>query len=377
MSGPRASALRVATPSDLADWDALAVEPPGGHVYQSRAWGEFQSRAGWRTTWLRFDDGFPVLVLRRRWPWVGGWSAYVSRGPVPTEDPEQTAERQIEVGRWLGEHGVDVIAADPEVEAASAFASCIRAAGFRPIEEIQPSRHRLRLPLAGLEEQAVFGRIAKSTRQRIRQAERAELEVVRFDARSTDPIAGERVLGPGPDSDGVFDAFYDLVVATGERLHFGLGGRSEFVPWWQAGLAAGHVVYLEARAKGSPVAGLLLYRHGNRLSTVHSADHADARQTTGRGALHLLRWRAIQLAIAEGRDELDLGGVDLPGARRIPAEGDPTYGLYEHKRSFGAEWVELAGAHRLVVRPLRYAGGRLAQRLARETRRLTGGRSDA
>ena len=97
------------------------------------------------------------------------------------------------------------------------------------------------------------------------------------------------------------------------------------------------------------LAGLVLYRHGGRLSTVHSGDH-EASRSSHPGALHLLRWRAIQLAIRERCDEMDLGGVDVAGARREPVEGEPMYGLYQHKRSFGGRWVELAGAHERVDR---------------------------
>jgi lipid II:glycine glycyltransferase (peptidoglycan interpeptide bridge formation enzyme) len=103
------------------------------------------------------------------------------------------------------------------------------------------------------------------------------------------------------------------------------------------------------------------------LTTVHSADQAESR-TTHPGVLHLLRWRALEQGIGERCTELDLGGVDVAGARRIPLKGEPTFGLYEHKHSFGAEWLELAGAHEYVARPLRYLGGRLStamQRLAR------------
>jgi hypothetical protein len=42
---------------------------------------------------------------------------------------------------------------------------------------------------------------------------------------------------------------------------------------------------------------------------------------------------------------IDLGGVDVRGARHKPEKGEPTYGLWEHKASFGAEWVESAPAH--------------------------------
>ena len=62
---------------------------------------------------------------------------------------------------------------------------------------------------------------------------------------------------------------------------------------------------------------------------------------------------------------MDLGGVDVAGARREPREGEPMYGLYQHKRSFGAEWVELAGAHEKVIRANRYRAGRVVARLSR------------
>ena len=117
-------------------------------------------------------------------------------------------------------------------------------------------------------------------------------------------------------------------------------------------------------ADGGPFAGLVLYRHGGRLTTVSSADRAETRRAHP-GALHLLRWRALQLAIREGCRELDMGGVDVPGSRAEPHEGDPMYGLYQHKRAFGGRWLELTGAHERVVRPSRYAAGPVGGRAAR------------
>jgi lipid II:glycine glycyltransferase (peptidoglycan interpeptide bridge formation enzyme) len=176
---------------------------------------------------------------------------------------------------------------------------------------------------------------------------------------------GEGFDAPGEPTDIALDRFYDLLLETGERRHFAFGPRDAFLAWWRAALRAGHLVYLEAWGiRGAPVAGLILYRHGERLSTVHSGDHASEREETP-GALHLLRWRAIQLAMREGRTEMDLGGADLPGARREPREGEPMWGLYEHKRSFGGEWLELTGAHERVVDPVRYGAGRVASRLSR------------
>ena len=65
----------------------------------------------------------------------------------------------------------------------------------------------------------------------------------------------------------------------------------------------------------------------------------------------------------EGMGEMDLAGVDVAGARRVPREGEEMHGLYAFKRSFGAEWVELAGNHERVIRPWRYLAGRMTGRL--------------
>ncbi|HET7494166.1 MAG TPA: GNAT family N-acetyltransferase, partial [Candidatus Limnocylindrales bacterium] len=148
---------------------------------------------------------------------------------------------------------------------------------------------------------------------------------------------------------------------------FRFGPRQVFLDWWTAAHAAGLLVYLEARDPvddARALGGLILYRHGGRLSTVHSADAPGVREAHP-GVMHLLRWRAIQLAIREGCTEMDLGGVDTAPDHREPGEGDPMAGLYEHKRSFGASWVEMTGAHERVMRPMRYAIGRAAARVAR------------
>jgi len=379
---------RDARPDELADWDARTVDAPGGHVYQSRAWAEHRRASGWRPRFL-VTDGGRVLALTRPWAVIGGGSAYLPRGPVagsPAADSAGRAARQIAVAEQLARDGIDVVAADPEVPASeAAFRDAIRAAGFVPIEEIQPSRHRVTLPLgAGTDEAAVFDGIAKSTRQRIRGAERAGVTIVRHDTRPGPGGVGEGFVAPGEVAAAALDRFYDLLLETGERRRFSFGPRAGFVGWWRAALEAGHLVYLEARGTSdpgstgpddglaprgdTPLAGLILYRHGGRLSTVHSGDHADSRATHP-GVLHLLRWRAVQLAIREGCFEMDLGGVDLAGSREEPREGDPLYGLYQHKLAFGGRWLALAGAHERVFDRPGYAVGRLTARLARLARR--------
>jgi lipid II:glycine glycyltransferase (peptidoglycan interpeptide bridge formation enzyme) len=360
------TSIHVATAEELDDWDERTVDADGGHVYQSRGWAEHRVAAGWAADHLVFEDGYRALALRRPLPVVGGWSAYIPRGPIAAgETAAETAERLAAIVDHLAAADVAVVASDAEIPAATDYAERLATIGFHPIEEIQPSRHRVSLSMAGRSEDDVLAGVSKSTRQRIKKAE-AEVEVVvRHDGRTPPDGVGEGFGRPSEPVEVAFDRFYDLLLETGERKHFSFGPRDSYLDWWRAALRAGHLVYLEAWGIiGAPIAGLILYRHGDRLSTVHSGDDAAERERTP-GALHLLRWRAIQLALREGRAEMDLGGADVAGARREPREGEPMWGLYQHKRSFGGEWLELTGAHERVLDANRYQLGRVASRAKR------------
>jgi lipid II:glycine glycyltransferase (peptidoglycan interpeptide bridge formation enzyme) len=111
------------------------------------------------------------------------------------------------------------------------------------------------------------------------------------------------------------------------------------------------------------VAGATFYRHGRRWTYANAADDPRFRKAYP-GAVRLVVWVAMTRALAEGRAEFDLGGVDVPGARRRPLPGEPAHGMLTFKESFGARWIELTGAHERVISPTRYALGRLTARLA-------------
>lgn len=378
--------LRLATPEELETWDARTVHVAGGHAYQSRAWGAQRQRLGWTPLHVVLDDSHLALVLLRRAPLVGSTSAYVPRGPVGMpESSEVDAARLVALTDWLAaEHGVDVLASDAEIPASAAsYAEALHAAGFHAIPEIQPSRHRISLAIPpGADDEQIRSGVTKSTRQRFDRAERDGIVVTRFDTGgwTGDATASGSADGTGgDDADRLFAApaadaadlaledFADLLTDTGARRGFRFGPRRVFTEWWRAGLAAGMIIYLAAHDPAAPartLGGLLLYRHGDRLSTVHSGDVADIRDQHP-GIMHLLRWRAIQLAIREGRSEMDLGGVDVGPDHAEPGPGTPMAGLYEHKRSFGAEWVSMTGAQERIVRPWRATLGRVATRAAR------------
>jgi hypothetical protein len=386
--------LHDATADDLRGWDARAVDGPGGSVWQSLAWGEHAARTGWRVRHLCYDDGLPLLVLERPWPALPGGSAYLPRGPVGAgEAAARTAERLATAAAHLADRGIDVVASDAEIPASSGYPAALQAAGFRPIEEIHPSRHTMVASLEG-GAAAAWERIARTTRQRVGSARRRGLVVRRFDARlaASDAGSGPAAAAAGLPADleggmiappagrlegaahAALGPFHGLLEATGTRRGFTIGSRDRAVAWWLAALRAGHLVYLEVRdvapgddweqPSGTLLGGAILFRQGGRITYGHSGDRADLRAAHP-GVIHLILWEAARIGAAEERAELDLGGVDVAGARGIPEPGDRMWGLYEFKRAFGGRWVEMTGAYERAMRPRRYAAGRLAAAVVR------------
>lgn len=366
--------IAEATADELRDWDARTVDLPGGHVYQSRAWGETRRAAGWTPRYLAFDDGFRLLSLERPWRFIPGRGAHLARGPVSAGEPVAlTAERLAAASAYLGEQGVDVVATDAQIEAATGYPDLIRAAGFRPIEEIQPSRNRMALALPlDADEATLLDSLERRVAQRIRSAERSGLRTLRWDLGmpadpgdefELPPLAERPTAADASAAIPALDRLYDMLNEAAERREFRVAPRARFVDWFSAGMATAQVFYLEIRSPDDQVlGGATFYRQGGRLSSAISGDRAELRKAF-RGVTHLLMWRGLQIAIREHRIEMDYDGADVRGHREEPAEGDAMFGLYRFKQSFGARWIELTGNHERVIRPVRYTLGRLTGRL--------------
>jgi lipid II:glycine glycyltransferase (peptidoglycan interpeptide bridge formation enzyme) len=378
---PAAAPIRVhlATPDELESWDATAVASPSGHVYQSRTWAEFRAARGWHTWHLAFDDGFRMLVLGRTRSGVGGGSAYASRGPIPEWDPERSAQRAAAAAELLASEGMDELTVDGETPAESGLGELLARAGFEPTEELQSSRHRMDVMLGpddlpNSDEKTIFASFGAQTRNLIRQADRHGLRVLRVDAgggRAEDEAAATLDeefdpvdLDDATAVDGVLRTFYGMLGATAKGRGSALGSEELFLDWSRRGIAAGYAIHLQAEhPTDGPVAGATFYRHGHRLTYSIAGERADLRRKYP-GAARLLVWRGIQIALDERRTRVDLGGVDTEAFRAKPDKGDPTYGAYELMDSFGARWVDMTGAHRRTLRPMRNLARRVLGRLA-------------
>jgi lipid II:glycine glycyltransferase (peptidoglycan interpeptide bridge formation enzyme) len=317
-----------------AGWDERAVAVPGGHVMQSATWGGYRAGQGFEPHYLTFDDDRVALVLLRRTRGLPGVEASVRRGPAHADEPgPAAAARAGALAAWATQVGARDLYLDPERGVDPLYAAAMETAGFRTSQGIEPSIHVMRLDFGpGADADSLWARLSKSTRQRIRAAERAGISVA-------EDRSGDRL-----------DAFARLMQQRAEVVGMQLQQGSHYLRGWRALMAAGLGRLLVADHEGELVGGLFIFRQGGIHATAYSADLASRRRELP-GTMHLVRWVAIREALAEGCAAIELGGVDLPGRRTPPRPGDPNRGLYEHKRGFGAEWVEREPPRRIVLRP--------------------------
>ena len=338
-------------------WNALTVDAPGGHVMQGTAWADHRRSQGAQPRYVAFGEDRAALMVLREQRLVPGSIATARKGPIAAGDPiDVMASRAVQLADVARAAGATELFIDPEVDADPTWGAALDRAGFGVTAEVQPSIHVMRLVLPdGRDPEALLASYAKSTRQRIRSAERAGT-TVRVDA------AGERL-----------PAFADLLVARAEDLGIPMRPELGYSAFWRRLIEAGQARLYVAEREGVVLGGVLVYLQGGTFATAYSADDATRRRELP-GTMHLVRATLLRDALVEGARWVDLGGVDLPGRREPPKEGDPNHGLYEHKRSFGAVWVVREPARRIVLRPWADHAAGLSRSVLGSVRRLRAGR---
>ena len=218
-----------ATPEEQADWDRRTVQAPGGHVYQSLAWAEH--RRGVRVAAalpalrrrLRGAGARTVVAVHRRFQRVPAARTDRRRGGPP-RSPRTASRPSPTIWRaraWTSWRPM------PRSRPTTGYGERIRRAGFRPIPEIQPSRHRISLPLPpDATDDDIRAGFGKSTRQRINGAERAGLRVARYDTAGwTDDEGAVRGARPARSGEALH-GFYSMLESTGGRRGFQFGPRT-------------------------------------------------------------------------------------------------------------------------------------------------------
>ncbi|HEX5040893.1 MAG TPA: peptidoglycan bridge formation glycyltransferase FemA/FemB family protein [Candidatus Limnocylindria bacterium] len=314
--------------TDPAAWNAF-VETASYHAFpQLWEWGEVRAMGGWRPLRVALGpeaDAPPVAgaqLLLRRIPLVGWHLAYVPRGPIGDLDDPAIRDALIHALRAAGKaERIATVRADPEVTPRTPFGAAMLERPWRDAPKVQPPTTRVVDLRIG--EEALRANLKRKHRQYVNKAERAGIEIERFDG-SAPPEA----IGPALED---FNRIYRL---TAERAGFVARQPFYYERVWSIFAPTGRVRLSFAILDGERVATLFHFTCGDRAVESYGGmtePGAEAR------ANYLLKWAAISDFANEGFAAYDMWGLATGGIRQF-------------KEGFGGEEITYVGARDLALR---------------------------
>jgi peptidoglycan pentaglycine glycine transferase (the first glycine) len=326
----------------LIQWNDFIRSHSGAHLLQTGAWGELKSRFQWEAFRVVSKD-VGVQMLVRGLP--SGFSiAYIPRGPVGKEwnqiwweiysickkkhaiflkiEPDVWDSDFDRIKRWLPDNAL-------------------------PAKPFQPPRTILVDLKPSLEE--ILNRMKQKTRYNIRLAEKKGIEI-RF---SNDIVE-----------------FHKLMTVTGKRDGFGVHNLAYFQSAYDLFQPSNSCKLLLAYFQNQPIAGLMVFKQGNRAWYLFGASNELERN---RMPTYLLQWSAMKWAKEEGCLMYDLWGIPDAVEEILEANFEKLntglWGVYRFKRGFGGEVRRIASSFDCVFNPVLYRIYQLYSRL-RSSREL-------
>jgi peptidoglycan pentaglycine glycine transferase (the first glycine) len=303
------------------EWNSALLALPSPHVLQSWDWGEVKRRHHWtpaRLLWSTAERPVAAAqVLRRPLPHTPWGAMYVPKGPIldytndglvtrVLADLEEVARRQRAI----------FCKVDPDVHPSGAQRA-LSVRGWRYSDEQIQFRNTALLDLTPTEQELLAAMKGK-TRYNVRLAGRKGVTVRRGTVHDI-PL------------------FYAMYAETGKRDRFLVRPLDYYRDAWRVFLDAGLAHMLLAEAEGDIVAGLILFRFGQRAWFMYGA-------STDRHRNHMpnyaLQWEAIRWARSAGCTVYDLWG-----APDHLDEQDPMWGVWRFKEGLGAAFAPHIGAY--------------------------------
>jgi peptidoglycan pentaglycine glycine transferase (the first glycine) len=311
-----------------ADWEAFLTHFPDAHLLQTAAWGDLKSSFGWYAKRVVAGET-GAQVLFRRWP-LGLTLAYIPKGPVGSD----WLPLWPEVNRLCRKERAVLLKVEPDFwePGPPTLAECLP--GFLPGQYYIQPRRTIVVSLTGSEEE-ILDRMKQKTRYNIRLAQKKEIQV-------------------HPSSD--LDAFYRLVVMTGQRDGFGAHSSEYYRRAYQLFSPMDECCLLQADYCGQPLAAIMVFKRGKSAYYLYgaSSDMERSRMPT-----YLLQWHAMLWARQRGCLDYDLWGVPDRDEETLEANfekrQDGLWGVYRFKRGFGGQLKRSADSWDRVYMPVFYS----------------------
>ena len=339
--------MRLATEAEIDRWDELiAANPDGGMALQTKAWGEFKSRWGWKPRRYMYElpDGRLVAAqwLVRQVPLQGEiW--YCPKGPGVTA----TADfyEIVAQTKAAGVSGAFMRFESEVLDDDLADKTALLKLGMVRANRDPGSKSTVFIDLGPSEEEILAG-FNQSARRNIRKSQAGGVTV-------------EAVEG----SQANLDQMFELMKATEARAKYGLRPKKYFQEYWRMQIEAGQGQILLAKHEGDVLAGIFVTYIGRRGWYKDGGSFEIKRELQ---ASYLVQWETMRWLRAHGVISYDLVGV--PNRDQV-GTGDARDGLYAFKSKFNPEITEFIGCWDLPLNSQKYRfwrrfGERVATKLA-------------
>jgi lipid II:glycine glycyltransferase (peptidoglycan interpeptide bridge formation enzyme) len=318
----------------INEWNRFFAEIENPHILQTYEWGVLKSHFGWLPFRIE-HNGQIAQVLLRQLPF-GYKIAYLPRSSVDLKNHSFWKEIDIfcrsKKTIFLKFEPDNFIESSHFVEINNKFIKSI---------SIQP-RKTIEIDLAGNEDDWLE-RMKPKTRYNIRLAIKKKIKVELSDDITT---------------------FYGLMLDTSNRDKFGVHSKEYYQFAYDLFNATNNVALFMAYYEGTPLAGLMVYRLGNRSWYFYGASNNTERN---RMPTYLLQFEAMKWAKAVGCDTYDLWGIPDESEdileRDFDKRSDGLWGVYRFKRGFGGTIRQSENAFDRVYHPLLYKVINLYQRI--------------
>lgn len=332
------------------NWAVAGFRSP--QLLQTWEWGEVKSLYGWKPhhkVW-KDDDGqiqAAALVLERTITLLGIGPKlrmhYSPKGPL-LKDWNDTSLRKLVTSDLIAfakERKAFLLKIDPDVPigfgepgtegaeeglVGQIFMDELKASGWRYSNEQIQFKNTAVLNLTPTEDD-LLAQMKQKTRYNVR-------------------LAGRKGVTVREGTKDDFDMLYKMYAETAVRDGFAIRSQEYYTTVWNTFTDSDMLTPLIAEVDGKPVAGLMLFRFGEKAWYLYGMSRTTHREKMPN---YLLQWEAIRTAKQKGCIVYDLWG-----APDVFDESDSLWGVYRFKRGLGGQAARHIGAWDLPLRPWTY-----------------------
>lgn len=317
-------------------WDTFVKHQPRAHILQRANWGTLKENYGWDVIRVALADGDTLFagaqILIRPLPFGIGTMAYLPMGPYANSDGHlELLWRAID--KRLKEEGCSFLKWEPGIFEGGR--PDLERWGFRESPQTIQPPNTILLNI-GEDEEDILAHMSQNTRRKVRISQRK----------------GIRYFQAEPEQVSIFT---DMMNNTGERNEFGVHQPDYYQKAYELFVADGTATLILAEHEGTPLAGIMVFAHGDTAWYLYGASNNEKRNLM---ASYGVQWEAIKWAKARGIRTYDMWGIPDEDEATLEDEfkerNDGLWGVYGFKRGWGGEVVRSTGAWDKIYNPIIY-----------------------